>query len=67
MYPLTQTPSVELSLEPLYEEERKLDVWIKLEETEQVKKVEAYITSQHLTPFLDEDSTALAIAWIDPN
>jgi hypothetical protein len=61
MYRLIQTPSVALSLEPLLEEERQLDAWIKLR-TEQVEKVEAYVTSKHLAPFLDEDSTALVIA-----
>lgn len=45
----------------LKEEERQLDAWIKMN-TEEVEGMESYITSQHLVPLLDEDSTTLAIA-----
>ena len=50
-----------LYIKKLKEEERRLDQWIKTT-TEQVEKVESYITSQHLASLVDEDSTALAIA-----
>jgi hypothetical protein len=60
MYRLIRTPSLDLSLKPLLEEERQLDAWIQMGMEQE--KVEAYVTSRHLAPFLDEDSTALAIA-----
>lgn len=55
------TPLADDEIKKLKEEERHLDAWIQLT-TEQVEEVESYITSQHLAPLLEEDSSALAIA-----
>jgi E2F/DP family winged-helix DNA-binding domain len=55
----------DLGLKDLEEEERQLDEWIKQTSrlvVSSANSLELYITSQQLSPLVDESSTALAIA-----